>query len=85
MINSSAIWLAAKYLAANFDWPLYYIADIDDLPQYCINGDQSNFEFEYLSEFETEFNNYWRYESGAQVGKIDGKKSEVENLVLPSL
>ncbi len=34
MLNSGAIWLAAKYLAANFDWPLYYIADIDDLPLY---------------------------------------------------
>ncbi len=34
MLNSGAIRLAAKYLAANFDWPLYYIANIDDLPLY---------------------------------------------------
>jgi hypothetical protein len=32
-----------------------------------INDGQSNFEFEYLSEFKTEFVNILGYESGAKV------------------
>jgi hypothetical protein len=38
---------------------------------YC---GQSNFEFEYLGEFETEFENFLGYKSGAQVCSFDGKK-----------
>ncbi len=34
---------------------------------------QSYFEFEYLVEFETEFENILGYESGAQMGLIDEK------------
>jgi hypothetical protein len=48
-------------------------------------GGQSNFEFEYLGEFVTEFENILSYESGTQMGLNDEKKSEVENLVLLSL
>jgi hypothetical protein len=36
-------------------------------------GGQSNFEFEYLGEFITEFENILGYESGAQMGLIDEK------------
>jgi hypothetical protein len=39
-----------------------------------INSGQSNFEFEYLGEFETEFENISEYESRAQVGSFDEKK-----------
>ncbi len=39
-----------------------------------INSGQSNFEFEYFGEFETEFKTILEYESGAQVGSI-GRKS----------
>ncbi len=39
-----------------------------------INSGQSNFEFEYIGKFETEFNKFLEYESGAQVGLIDRKK-----------
>jgi hypothetical protein len=35
-----------------------------------INSGQSNFKFEYLGEFETEFENILGHESGAQVGSI---------------
>jgi hypothetical protein len=35
-----------------------------------INSGQSNFKFEYLSEFQTEFKNILGHESGAQVGSI---------------
>jgi hypothetical protein len=35
---------------------------------------QSNFEFEYLGEFVTEFKNILGYESGAQVCSFDAKK-----------
>ncbi len=38
---------------------------------YC---GQSNFEFEYLGVFVTEFENILRYESGAQVCSFDEKK-----------
>ncbi len=38
---------------------------------YC---GQSNFEFEYLGEFETEFENILGFKSGAQVCSFDGKK-----------
>ncbi len=34
---------------------------------------QSNFEFEYLGEFVTEFENILGYESEAQMGLIDKK------------
>ncbi len=37
-------------------------------------SDQSNFEFEYLGEFETEFENILGLDSGAQEGSIDEKK-----------
>jgi hypothetical protein len=35
-----------------------------------IKSGQSNFEFEYLGEFGTEFENILVYETGAQVGSI---------------
>jgi hypothetical protein len=35
---------------------------------------QSNFEFEYLGEFVSEFEYILGYESGAQMGLIDEKK-----------
>ncbi len=38
-----------------------------------INSGQSNFKFEYLGEFETEFENVLRHESGVQVGSIHEK------------
>jgi hypothetical protein len=38
---------------------------------YC---GQSNFEFEYLGEFITKFENILEYESGAQVCSFDGRK-----------
>jgi hypothetical protein len=53
MLNSGIICIAATYMAAGFDWPLIYIADSDDLP--LINSGQSNFKFEYIVEFKTEF------------------------------
>jgi hypothetical protein len=43
-----------------------------------INGGQSNFEFEYLGEFETEFENVLGYKSGAQVRSFDGKKQRAK-------
>jgi hypothetical protein len=36
-----------------------------------IYSGQSNFEYEYFGEFETEFENILGYESGAQVDSID--------------
>ncbi len=39
-----------------------------------INSGQSNFEYEYLGEFETELKNILGHESGAQVCSFDGKK-----------
>jgi hypothetical protein len=39
-----------------------------------INRGQTNFEFEYIGEFETEFKTFLEYESGAQVGSIGRKK-----------
>jgi hypothetical protein len=39
----------------------------------CINSGQSNLKFEYLVEFETEFENILGHESGAQVGSIREK------------
>ncbi len=44
---------------------------------------QSNFKYEYLGEFVTEFENILGYESGEQVDSID--IPEVKNLVLLSL
>jgi hypothetical protein len=44
-----------------------------DLPLYILYGGQSNFEFEYLGEFVTEFENILGYESEAQKGLIDKK------------
>jgi hypothetical protein len=43
-----------------------------------INSGQSNFEFEYLGEFETEFENILGYKSGAQVCSFDGKKQRAK-------
>jgi hypothetical protein len=40
-----------------------------------INSGQSNFEFEYIGEFETELKPILEYESGAQVGSI-GRKNQ---------
>jgi hypothetical protein len=40
-----------------------------------INSGQSNLKFEYLGEFETEFENILGHESGAQVGSIHEKKT----------
>jgi hypothetical protein len=45
---------------------------------HYINSGQSNFEFEYIGEFETEFNTFLEYESGAQVGSIDRKKQRAK-------
>ncbi len=42
----------------------------------CNNSGQSNFEFEFLGEFENEFKNVLGYESGALVGPIDEKKNQ---------
>jgi hypothetical protein len=39
---------------------------------------QSNFEYKYLGEFPTEFENILGYESGDHEGSIDEKKSEVK-------
>jgi hypothetical protein len=39
-----------------------------------INSGQSNFDYEYLGKFETEFKNILGHESGAQVCSFDGKK-----------
>jgi hypothetical protein len=39
-----------------------------------INSGQSNFEYEYLGEFETELKNFLGHESGAQACSFDGKK-----------
>jgi hypothetical protein len=71
IINSGKIRLADTYIAASFDWPPYNIADNDDFPLYY--SGQSNFEFEYLGEFGTKFENILVYETGAQVGSIDEK------------
>jgi hypothetical protein len=38
-----------------------------------INSGQSIFKFEYLGEFETEFENILQHESGVQVGSIHEK------------
>ncbi len=46
-----------------------------------INSGQSNFEFEYLGEFE----NILEYKLGAHACSFDGKKTEGKNLVLLSL
>ncbi len=43
-----------------------------------INSGQSNFEFEYIGEFETEFKTILEYESGAQVGSIGRKKQRAK-------
>jgi hypothetical protein len=43
-----------------------------------INSGQSNFEFEYLGEFETEFENSLGYKSRAQVCSFDGKKQRAK-------
>jgi hypothetical protein len=40
---------------------------------WYINSGQSNFKFEYLREFKTEFKNILGHESGAQVGSIHEK------------
>ena len=53
------------YTAASRDSPLYYTAESQAV----------NFKFEYLGEFETEFENILGYESGAKVGVIDEKIS----------
>jgi hypothetical protein len=41
---------------------------------HYINSGQSNFEYEYLGEFENQFKNILGHESGAQVCSFDGKK-----------
>ncbi len=38
-----------------------------------IYSDQTNFEYEYLGEFETELENVLGYESGDHVGSVDEK------------
>jgi hypothetical protein len=43
-----------------------------------INSGQSNFEFEYFGEFETELKKFLECESGAQVGSIDRKKQRAK-------
>ncbi len=43
-----------------------------------INSGQSNFKLEYIGEFETEFNKFIEYESGAQVGSTDRKKQRAK-------
>jgi hypothetical protein len=44
-----------------------------------INSGQSNYEFEYIGEFETEFKTFLEYESGAQVGSIGRKKQRAKS------
>jgi hypothetical protein len=44
-----------------------------DLPLYVLYSGQSNFEFEYLGKFVTEYENILGYESEAQMGLIDEK------------
>ncbi len=43
------------------------------------------FEYEYLHEFKTEFENILECESGAHMGSIHEKKTVIKNLVLLSL
>jgi hypothetical protein len=43
-----------------------------------MNSGQSNFGFEYLGEFETEFKKILGYKSGAQVCSFDGKKQRAK-------
>jgi hypothetical protein len=43
-----------------------------------INSGQSNFELEYIGEFETEFKTILEYESGGQVGSICRKKQRAK-------
>jgi hypothetical protein len=43
------------------------------------------FKYEYLREFKTEFENILGCESGADIGSIHEKKTEVKNLALLSL
>jgi hypothetical protein len=43
-----------------------------------INSGQSNFEFDYIGEFKTEFKTILEYESGAQVGSIGRKKQKAK-------
>jgi hypothetical protein len=45
---------------------------------HYINSGQSNFEFEYIGEFETKCCKFLEYESGAQVGSIDRKKQRAK-------
>jgi hypothetical protein len=53
---------------------------------YTYNG-QSNFEYDYPVELETEFENILEYQSGDHIVNVQliNKKSEVKNLVLLSL
>jgi hypothetical protein len=44
----------------------------------CINSGQSNFEFEYIGEFDTEYKAFLEYESGAQVASIGRKKQRAK-------
>jgi hypothetical protein len=43
-----------------------------------INSSKSNFEFEYIGEFKTEFLKFLEYESGAQVGSNNRKKQRAK-------
>ncbi len=43
-----------------------------------INSGKSNYEFEYIGEFETEFFKCLEYESGAHLGVIDRKKQRAK-------
>ncbi len=42
----------------------------------------TDFEYEYLHEFKTEFENILRCESEAHIESIHEKKTEIDNLVL---
>jgi hypothetical protein len=43
---------------------------------HYVNSVESNFEFKYLGEFETNFNNILGHESWAKVGLIDRKNRD---------
>jgi hypothetical protein len=47
--------------------------------------DRTNFEFEELGEFQTEFEENLANATGAQMGSTDEKKPEEDNLALLSL
>jgi hypothetical protein len=61
-----------------FGFSIFSRGSAERLPLICINSGQSNFEFEYIGEFETEFKTILEYESGARVGLIGSKKQRAK-------